>query len=400
MHVTYVPAEPNAAAGLFTYTAQRLKAQNVVAMQQHYMHVQALLDDIMAMTRADAHDKIANGSSSSSISISSIKSRHTFSAQVEQDPIGVPGGVDQDPSGVLDEEGWDDQDPMALLSESVQLQTEAAEAAEGAQAQHAHEAKLQKQQQQQQQQQQQRAGMQNAASASYATGDTTQVHAQHSTEVMSQQDNHVGKQDSASAAEATGNTTQVHAQQEVQQSQQHGHEGLQGLPLPSNAIVNTIRNHNQQELQQQLSDQLRQQALFGLEALHVNAHPETSLASASSSAQTSDCARSPSHAQILQQKDTDSHSEDHMTSSSPAGKQSRHCGSLEQNQQQVLEQVVLSPNSQWSDVEKIFGPGDQAIIHTRGAEGVFGPTRVHGYPGIVFEVTSAECIAAVTLLQL
>lgn len=62
--------------------------------------------------------------------------------------------------------------------------------------------------------------------------------------------------------------------------------------------------------------------------------------------------------------------------------------------------AVLTADSTWAQVERVLGKGDKAVIHSRSlGGGPFGPTMVHGYPGIVFEVTQAGRIASVTLFQ-
>ena len=62
---------------------------------------------------------------------------------------------------------------------------------------------------------------------------------------------------------------------------------------------------------------------------------------------------------------------------------------------------MLTADSAWSEVESVLGEGDKAVIHSRGSGVVpFGPTMVHGYPGIVFEVTQAGRIASVTLFKM
>ena len=64
------------------------------------------------------------------------------------------------------------------------------------------------------------------------------------------------------------------------------------------------------------------------------------------------------------------------------------------------EAAVLTAESLLADVEHVLGQGDRAVIHTRGLGGdPFGPTMVYGYPGIVVEATQAGCIASVTLFD-
>ena len=73
-----------------------------------------------------------------------------------------------------------------------------------------------------------------------------------------------------------------------------------------------------------------------------------------------------------------------------------HLEVAEQSQQLPM----LTADSAWSEVESVLGEGDRAVIHSRGPGMVpFGPTMVHGYPGIVFEVTQAGRIASVTLFK-
>lgn len=60
---------------------------------------------------------------------------------------------------------------------------------------------------------------------------------------------------------------------------------------------------------------------------------------------------------------------------------------------------VLTAASCWSDFEQHLGGGCQAMMHSRGGGAPFGPTTVHGFPGIVFEVTQAGHVATVTLFK-
>ena len=60
---------------------------------------------------------------------------------------------------------------------------------------------------------------------------------------------------------------------------------------------------------------------------------------------------------------------------------------------------VLTAASCWSDFEQHLGVGCQAMMHSRGGGAPFGSTTVHGYPGIVFEVTQAGHVAIVTLFK-
>ena len=60
--------------------------------------------------------------------------------------------------------------------------------------------------------------------------------------------------------------------------------------------------------------------------------------------------------------------------------------------------AVLTAESWVADVQSMLGQGDRAVIHTRApGRDAFGPTLVYGYPGVVFEATQAGCIATVTL---
>lgn len=71
-----------------------------------------------------------------------------------------------------------------------------------------------------------------------------------------------------------------------------------------------------------------------------------------------------------------------------------------QNNSYQPASAVLTADSTWAQVERVLGKGDRAVIHSRGPSGgPFGPTMLHGYPGMVFEVTQAGRIASVTLFQ-
>lgn len=62
------------------------------------------------------------------------------------------------------------------------------------------------------------------------------------------------------------------------------------------------------------------------------------------------------------------------------------------------ETAVLTAESSLADVQSMLGQGDRAVIHTRApGRDAFGPTLVYGYPGVVFETTQAGSIATVTL---
>lgn len=63
------------------------------------------------------------------------------------------------------------------------------------------------------------------------------------------------------------------------------------------------------------------------------------------------------------------------------------------------EAAVLTAESLLADVQSMLGQGDRAVIHTRApGRDAFGPTLVYGYPGFVFEATQAGRIATVTIL--
>ena len=63
-----------------------------------------------------------------------------------------------------------------------------------------------------------------------------------------------------------------------------------------------------------------------------------------------------------------------------------------------MEAAMLTAESSLADVQSMLGQGDRAVIHTRApGRDAFGPTLVYGYPGVVFEATQAGCIAAVTI---
>ena len=76
-----------------------------------------------------------------------------------------------------------------------------------------------------------------------------------------------------------------------------------------------------------------------------------------------------------------------------------HC-SAAGGDSQAAAASVLTAESSLTDVERVLGPGDKAVVHTWGPGGdPFGPTTVHGYPGIVFELTQSGCIASVTVFD-
>ena len=63
-----------------------------------------------------------------------------------------------------------------------------------------------------------------------------------------------------------------------------------------------------------------------------------------------------------------------------------------------MEAAVLTAESSLADVHSMLGQGDRAVIHTRApGRDAFGPMLVYGYPGVVFETTQAGRIASVTI---
>ena len=63
-----------------------------------------------------------------------------------------------------------------------------------------------------------------------------------------------------------------------------------------------------------------------------------------------------------------------------------------------MEAAVLTAESSLTDVQSMLGQGDRAVIHIRApGRDVFGPTLVYGYPGVVFEATQAGRMATVTI---
>lgn len=77
-----------------------------------------------------------------------------------------------------------------------------------------------------------------------------------------------------------------------------------------------------------------------------------------------------------------------------------HPNNLEEGRVHV-KAAALTAESSLADVQRMLGPGDRAMIHTRApGRDAFGPTMVYGYPGVVFEATQAGRIATVTVFQI
>lgn len=65
-----------------------------------------------------------------------------------------------------------------------------------------------------------------------------------------------------------------------------------------------------------------------------------------------------------------------------------------------VKAAALTAESSLTDVQSMLGLGDRAMIHTRApGRDAFGPTMVYGYPGVVFEATQAGRIATVTVFK-
>ena len=252
------------------------------------------------------------------------------------DSVGGASGDDQN-------EGWDDQDPIAMLSESVQLQTQAAEHEESAQT---HAAESQKSAQ--------------VVAAELAAEPQRLSHASlpdHALPETLQPD-----------AEATD---------EQQGLQQNQNQIPQEKALTTDSLGCTSIADQQDILQSPLSTQ---------HAAHFAAND----------------ARNGGPLMTLQEP-TDFGA--NKTDSGLIGDdQSSHdsCGcNAEQHQKVWQESALLTSESSWTEVERVLGIGDQAINHCRVPGGSpFASTTVHGYPGIVFEVTQAGFIATVTLMPM
>ena len=61
----------------------------------------------------------------------------------------------------------------------------------------------------------------------------------------------------------------------------------------------------------------------------------------------------------------------------------------------------ITADSLWEDVKGIIGDAGRASVHSRGGAvgSPFGPTFVHGYPGVAFEVSRNGRLASVTLFE-
>lgn len=62
---------------------------------------------------------------------------------------------------------------------------------------------------------------------------------------------------------------------------------------------------------------------------------------------------------------------------------------------------LITADSLWEEVKGIIGEGGRASVHSRGGAvgSPFGPTFVHGYPGVAFEVCRNGRLASVTLFE-
>ncbi|KAK9803064.1 hypothetical protein WJX73_005354 [Symbiochloris irregularis] len=87
---------------------------------------------------------------------------------------------------------------------------------------------------------------------------------------------------------------------------------------------------------------------------------------------------------------------DHSPTIGHARKQ--HPGSSNSNQ---MGGNAITADSLWEDVRGIMGDGGRASVHSRGGAvgSPFGPTFVHGYCGVAFEVCRNGHLASVTLFE-
>ncbi|KAL0030389.1 hypothetical protein WJX79_000798 [Trebouxia sp. C0005] len=142
------------------------------------------------------------------------------------------------------------------------------------------------------------------------------------------------------------------------------------------------------ELRQDASSWTAQEVPSGIMPEHPEAASETVLVSAGESAE-------------LQSRGSRSGSYDGNDANSSAQAGNGLAGGLESAcLEHDASASVLTADSTWAEVENVLGKGNRAVIHTRGVGGgPYGPTMVHGYPGIVFEVTQAGQVASVTLFD-
>jgi len=65
-----------------------------------------------------------------------------------------------------------------------------------------------------------------------------------------------------------------------------------------------------------------------------------------------------------------------------------------------LEQIIITPQMKWQDVETLLGPNGRPMIHDNGiVANPFGATHLYVYKGCVFEVTKTGRIAKITVFN-
>ncbi|DBA89846.1 TPA: hypothetical protein ACH3X2_004708 [Trebouxia sp. C0005] len=253
-----------------------------------------------------------------------VEARAELAGSGESAPVdfGDEGGS----AGDVGSEGWDDADPMAMLSQSVQSLARAQQA----------ESELR----------------------------------------SSEPAQHVVMQSGSVAAGTPRADPHSHTSSEVLSARLVGAAETGQTALSSNSI------------RQDASSWTAQEVPSGIMPEHPEAASETVLVSAGESAE-------------LQSRGSRSGSYDGNDANSSAQAGNGLAGGLESAcLEHDASASVLTADSTWAEVENVLGKGNRAVIHTRGVGGgPYGPTMVHGYPGIVFEVTQAGQVASVTLFD-
>lgn len=268
--------------------------------------------------------------------------------------VGSHGG----PAGGSSLDGWDDMDPMAMLSQSVQSRARAhdRDSMTPAQATQAEAARLS-----------QPAELLSTQASQEAPHTESSLHTSTSQNhtALSEQDNRPVSSRSQTASQCM--SSDCHDQ----------HEGLDSA-----------------QQQQHLVDQ--HQANQIIMTLH-DASAEKGTA-APTDAQPSPVRYNSSQQGELSTALPDVHANQDANHADSVGVDVTHPADLEGSAHQ--DTAGLTAESSIADVQSMLGQGDRAMIHTRApGKDAFGPTVVYGYPGVVLEATQAGHIATVTVFQ-
>ena len=270
---------------------------------------------------------------------------------------GSQGGSQGAPAGGSNLDGWDDMDPMAMLSQSVQS----------------------------------RARAQDSDSAESPQQLTVQAEVTQQT-LPAEQLGPQASQDNQTESARNTNSMQSQRTPSIQEYKPRSTESHTASQSKASDLDHLHTGVGMQQLHLAGHDILDQDHTSGLTSQAASAEQESAASSDvvhNSSSWEHEGSHHGTTSKALQ--DVNAHQEGACHADSVA-----HPSDVDGSVH--VEAAALTAESSLADVQSILGQGDRAVIHIRSpSRDAFGPTLAYGYPGVVFEATQAGRIATVTL---